>query len=147
MRDMNPSGLLQCRVLGCVQGRFSLATFVFLCLFFTGSLSGNAQNTSPTGMPPGSPMGGAPNTHLGTNSAGAPEDPTAAREARKMEAAQMSDRFKHIQADTRTLLELATELQIAVDKSDRNELSLDVIKKAEQIEKLAKSVKEKMRQQ
>jgi hypothetical protein len=64
-----------------------------------------------------------------------------------MEEAQVSDRFKHIQQDTRTLLQLATELQAAVDKADKEELSLDVIRKAEQIEKLARSVKEKMRQQ
>jgi hypothetical protein len=38
-------------------------------------------------------------------------------------------------------------LQAAVDKTDRSQMSLDVIRKAEQIEKLAKSVKEKMRQQ
>jgi hypothetical protein len=36
-------------------------------------------------------------------------------------------------------------LKQSVDKSDENVLSLDVIKKAEEIEKLARSVKEKMK--
>jgi len=54
-------------------------------------------------------------------------------------------RQEDIKKDTEKLLELATELKHYVDKTDENTLSLDVIKKAEQIEKLAKSVKEKMK--
>jgi hypothetical protein len=50
-----------------------------------------------------------------------------------------------IKKDTAKLLELATELKQSVDKSNENTLSLDVVKKAEQIEKLAKQVKEKMK--
>ena len=54
-------------------------------------------------------------------------------------------RQDELKKDTEKLLELATELKQSVDKTDENTLSLDVIKKAEQIEKLAKSVKDKMR--
>ena len=54
-------------------------------------------------------------------------------------------RQQDIKKDTEKLLELATELKQSVDKSTANTLSLDVIKKAEQIEKLAKAVKEKMK--
>ena len=54
-------------------------------------------------------------------------------------------RQQDIKKDTEKLLELATELKQSVDKSSENTLSLDVIKKAEQIEKLAKTVKEKMK--
>ena len=43
------------------------------------------------------------------------------------------------------LLDLATELKQYVDKTNENIISLDVIKKAEQIEKLAHAVKEKMK--
>ena len=43
------------------------------------------------------------------------------------------------------LFKLATELKGYVDKSNENVLSLDVLKKAEEIEKLAHSVKEKMK--
>jgi hypothetical protein len=42
-------------------------------------------------------------------------------------------------------LQLATELKAAVDKSNKNELSLDVVKKADDIEKLAHDVKQRMR--
>jgi hypothetical protein len=54
-------------------------------------------------------------------------------------------RQDELKKDTEKLLELATELKQSVDKTDENTLSLDVIKKAEQIEKLAKSVKDKMK--
>ncbi|MGA2371110.1 MAG: hypothetical protein ACLPPV_17130 [Candidatus Korobacteraceae bacterium] len=54
-------------------------------------------------------------------------------------------RQDELKKDTEKLLELATELKQSVDKTDANTLSLEVIKKADQIEKLAKSVKEKMK--
>ena len=50
-----------------------------------------------------------------------------------------------LKADTDKLLKLAVELKNSVDKSNENVLSLDVIKKAEEIEKLAHSVKDKMK--
>lgn len=50
-----------------------------------------------------------------------------------------------LKRDTDKLLKLATELKQYVDKSNENVLSMDVIKKAEEIEKLARSVKEKMK--
>ena len=55
-------------------------------------------------------------------------------------------RQQDIRKDTDRLLELATELKAAVDKSNENTLSLDVVRKAEQVEKLAKQVKEKMKE-
>jgi len=41
---------------------------------------------------------------------------------------------------------MALALKAEVDKTTKDTLSLNVIKKADQIEKLAKSVKEKMKQ-
>lgn len=55
------------------------------------------------------------------------------------------ERQKALRSDTDKLVKLAAELKDYVDKSNENVLSLDVIKKAEQIEKLAHSVKEKMK--
>lgn len=48
-------------------------------------------------------------------------------------------------ADTQKLYQLTQELKAEVAKSNRNTLSIAVIKKAEEVEKLAKSLKEKMR--
>lgn len=50
-----------------------------------------------------------------------------------------------LKRDTDKLLELATELKQYVDKSNENVLSMEVIQKAEEIEKLAHSVKDKMK--
>lgn len=50
-----------------------------------------------------------------------------------------------IKKDTDRLLQLATELKQYVDKTNENTLSLDVINKADEVEKLAKEVKNKMR--
>ena len=55
-------------------------------------------------------------------------------------------RQEEIREDTQKLFQLATELKDAVDKSNEHELSLLVVKKAEEVEKLAKRVKEKMRE-
>jgi hypothetical protein len=55
-------------------------------------------------------------------------------------------RQQEIHADTEKLFQLATELKAAVDKTNENVLSLDVVRKAEEVEKLAKKVREKMKQ-
>ncbi len=55
------------------------------------------------------------------------------------------ERYVKLKSDTDQLLKLATELKESVDKANQDTLSLDVIKKTEQIEKLAKSVREKMK--
>jgi nitric oxide reductase activation protein len=55
-------------------------------------------------------------------------------------------RQEDIKNDTEKLFQLATELKAAVDKTNENMLSLDVIRKADEVEKLAKRVKEKMKQ-
>ncbi len=57
------------------------------------------------------------------------------------------ERQMAIQKDSDKLLELAEELKTGVEKSSENVLAVDVIKKAEEIEKLAHSVKEKMKGQ
>jgi len=67
------------------------------------------------------------------------------QQRKEMERKANLQRQQEIKKDTEKLLELATELKQYVDKSSENTLSLDVVKKAEQIEKLAKTVKEKMK--
>ncbi len=55
------------------------------------------------------------------------------------------ERQKQLVADTQKLLSLANELKEDVDKSTKDTMSLDVIRKADEIEKLAHNVKEKMK--
>ncbi len=63
----------------------------------------------------------------------------------RMAERRNSDRQKMLMADTDKLLLLAQQLHDAVAKSSKDELSVSVVKRSEEIEKLAKSVKEKMR--
>jgi hypothetical protein len=74
-----------------------------------------------------------------------PKDPNEEKMERDREKALNKQRQTNLEKDTTRLLQLATELKQYVDKSNEHTLSLDVIKKADEIEKLAKSVKEKMK--
>lgn len=65
---------------------------------------------------------------------------------RRMHKQRVTDRHNRIKKDTEQLLALAQELKSSVDKTNENILSLEVIRKAEQIEKLAKDVKTRMRE-
>jgi hypothetical protein len=56
-----------------------------------------------------------------------------------------AERQKRLEADTDKLLALTTALKEQVDDSNKNILSLDMIKKADEIEKLAHSVKERIK--
>jgi len=55
------------------------------------------------------------------------------------------ERHAALITDSEKLLKLAVELKAYVDKSNENVLSLEVIRRAEEIEKLAHSVKDKMK--
>jgi len=76
-----------------------------------------------------------------------PDDssPLDPNRAEKQEKLRNDDRQKRLVADTDKLLALATDLKQQVDKTDKEILSVDVIKKADEIEKLAHSVKERMK--
>jgi hypothetical protein len=80
---------------------------------------------------------------LGNN----PDDssPLDPNRVEKQEKLRNDDRQKRLVADTDKLLALATDLKQQVDKTDKEILSVDVIKKADEIEKLAHSVKERMK--
>lgn len=65
--------------------------------------------------------------------------------ADKMAKEQLKGRYDRLKRDSEKLLELATELKQYVDKSGENVMSLEVIKKCDEIEKLSKSVRTKMK--
>ncbi len=101
-------------------------------------------------MIPQQPVG--PPTHQLPGTPGKPGDvtqdepnPLDANRAQQQEKMRNSDRQKRLVADTDKLLALATDLKQQVDKTTKDTMSVDVIKKAEEIEKLAHSVKERMK--
>jgi membrane-associated HD superfamily phosphohydrolase len=77
------------------------------------------------------------------------EDKVEDEARRKFERDQQKkaneERFQKLKEDTEKLVQLSNELKEYVGKANEHTLSLDVIKKAEEIERLAKSVKDKMR--
>lgn len=73
------------------------------------------------------------------------EDEARARLTNDMAKKAAKERVAALKNDTDRLLKLSIELKSYVDKSDENVLSVDVIKRAEAIEKLARSVKDKMK--
>jgi hypothetical protein len=113
---------------------YRLQALLLACLLLAVTRPGNtAQRARPT----------LPDTQQQTGDS--TTDAWQQQQQKAMEKKANLERQQDIKKDTEKLLELATELKQSVDKSNENTLSLDVIKKAEQIEKLAKSVKEKMK--
>jgi len=94
----------------------------------------------------------------GGYAAGAPQIPIQQRnqrrdpeeEAREQMLKDMAKqanlkRQEELKRDTDKLLQLANELKVYVDKTNENVMSIEVVKKTEEIEKLARSVREKMK--
>ena len=77
---------------------------------------------------------------------GAPPPPTQAEIDMQRHATKQrnEERFAQLKKDTDHLLELATQLKKSVDAANDQTLSLEVVRKAELIEKLAKQVRQKM---
>jgi hypothetical protein len=100
---------------------------------------GSSPQPQPT-QPLPNPYGAGPDIPSG----GANGVPGAQMEKRQ-QLERNKQRQQQIKRDTDKLLQLATELKLSVDKTDENQLSLEVIRKAEEIEKLARTVREKMR--
>jgi hypothetical protein len=80
-----------------------------------------------------------------------PPDANAQMEMRDQQSKQQNflaanaERKKQIADDSAKLLKLATDLKAEVDKTNKDTLSLNVIRKADEIERLAHNVKEKMK--
>ena len=73
------------------------------------------------------------------------QDSMKSQDEQKKLSEQNELRQKQMTEDTAKLLQLATELKTEMDKSTKDTLSMNVVRKAEQIEKLAHTVREKMK--
>jgi hypothetical protein len=100
-----------------------------------------AQQVPQVQNPPLGPRPLGAGTAPGNND----DDPMMRHMAGQLAKSRNNQRQQQLVTDTAKLLALATELKAEVEKSNKDTLSLAVVKKAEEIEKLAKSVKEKMR--
>jgi hypothetical protein len=102
-----------------------------------------ATSVNPQTRQPNPSTQGSPSSHDPVLS----DDAADAQQRMTRELAKKANlqRQAALKADTDKLLKLAVELKDSVDKSNENVLSLEVLKKAEEIEKLAHSVKDKMK--
>jgi hypothetical protein len=121
--------------------RVSMIGLVLLAACSMSVSGGQVPVQQPIGPPPRQ-MPGMPKPGLTDPDESNPMDTNRAAQQEKM---RNNDRQKRLVADTDKLLELATDLKAQVDKSTKDTLSVDVIKKADEIEKLAHSVKERMK--
>jgi hypothetical protein len=106
--------------------------FLGLACFTFGSISLASAQQSTRGSAAQPPVAQAPAT----------ED--AKTDATKFTTPQTPQQ-KQLAEDTAKLLTLANELKAEIDKSNKDTLSLGVIKKAEQVEKLAHKVRDEMK--
>ena len=104
------------------------------------ALTGHGQAGMPSPQGDRSPFGSQTGPNRNRD-----HDEINSRMEQQQAITRNSERQKKLVDDTMKLLSLATELKTEVDKTDKNTLSLDVIKKADEIEKLAHSVKERMK--
>jgi hypothetical protein len=99
------------------------------------------------GHPVAATTGGT--TAASQEAAGATTDakPASQQSANQQKAATADDeRKKQISDESTQLLTMALALKAEVDKTNKDTLSLNVIRKADAIERLAKTVKDKMKQ-
>jgi hypothetical protein len=116
-----------------LEGRMrSVRNMACLAVFTFGSISRAAAQQPAQGSTAQPPAAQAPATARAT------------AETSKPTTAQTPQQ-KQLADDTAKLLTLANELKAELDKSNKDTLSLSVIKKAEQVEKLAHKVRDEMK--
>jgi hypothetical protein len=111
-----------------------------MLLFLVAVVGGIAQDGHPAAAQNGSEL------QPKSNSA-KPEASKPAKQTKEEKAATAENLRKHQIADESTqLLTMAIALKKEVDKTNKDMLSINVIRKADEIEKLAHTVKEKIKQ-
>lgn len=118
----------------CVPSFFA---FLLLLAASGAAHTARAQQMQPAYIPPSLPAT--------TGSAPPGSDPVMRSMDEKMAIERNNERQRKIVTESEQLLALAKKLNTDVGKSNQNELSVAVVKEAAEIEKLAKSIKDKMR--
>ena len=122
-------------------GRFVWRAVAVVPLFC--ALSAGFGQVDP-GARGGAPTQSSPRPSFGNDPLG-PPDPLLAPNPHKLEHMREDERHKRLLSDTAKLVELTNELKNEVDKASKDELSVDVVRKAAEIERLAHDVKERMK--
>ena len=130
--------------------RAGMVSWVALSVTAAGLLAGSgclhAQSSQQQTPFPTAPQPSNGRVLFGTSEENSP-DPSLRHAQDEALRKRNIDRQKQLVADTNKLLQLSQELKSEVDKSSKDTLSVAVVKKAEEIEKLARSVKDRMKAQ
>lgn len=118
------------------MGRWVLAAGLSWAMVLAGA------GTTMAGAQAGTPGPPRPRGPFGEST---PPDQTAVRMQEQQAKARNQDRQKKLEDDTAKLYALASELKDEVAKTNKDTMSVDVIKKADEIERLAHNVKERMK--
>jgi hypothetical protein len=73
------------------------------------------------------------------------EEPDHNDPRKKLAKRMLKESFESMQKESQQLVEMSTELRDILGESSEDELSLDAMKKAEDIEKLAERIKNRMK--
>lgn len=117
------------------RGRRSLLGMLLFVLAFGAALGSLAQDGHPT----------APQTPVSLTAEAKPQSEGAAKPLLQKGDAAEAARKKQISDESSQLLAMALSLKAEVDKTNKDTLSLKVIRRADEIERLAKTVKEKIK--
>ena len=113
-------------------------------LVFAAAFACLAQDGHPAAAEAGqtnaAPQAPASQSNDSKTQAGSPKD------SKPQNVSAESERKKQISDESTQLLAMAVALKAEVDKTTKDTLSLNVIRKADEIERMAKTVKEKMKQ-
>ena len=121
-----------------ISGRCTRVWVTGLVLLGWAGVSGRTQwssKPSQISQPPG----------LSNPAARDPMEGAAGEIQHKQEKLRQDERQKRLVSDSDKLLTLATQLHEDVAKTNKNILSIDVIRRADEIERLAHNVKERMK--
>jgi hypothetical protein len=114
----------------CPRRKFAFVFSLLFCLLFVLHVAAQDQPANPP---------------LGRNPLNSGDPAWEAQQKREAERKENVKRQQDLKKDTDRLLQLATELKQYVEKTNENTLSVDVIKKADEIERLSKTIKDKMK--
>ena len=116
---------------------------VFLCVTTLTAQANGRPTPAPAQVPDASQPDASIDPQLGQQRA--PKSQAEERAERELEKERQKQRWQDIKKRSEQLLEVATELKQYVYKSGENVMSLEVIKKAAQMEKLSKELQKRMK--
>lgn len=122
------------------------AGLVVIGLAFAAVLASFAQDGHPPAAQDGVARAASQPSENAATESKPPTQVSANPSKRQKSDAADSERKKQIADESTQLLAMALSLKAEVDKTNKDTLSLNVIRKADAIERLAKTVKEKIKQ-